>query len=210
MHFTKTINKPQLRTTSLINIGISILSATPTFSRLRNSTRLDVSFAHLGHKDKIQQRTFNVRLCWSCESCDTEVIGLTDMETPYTLQESQTRVSSSGVDKSAYSATEDPGSISVEELPLCLGTHRAITRNLVSCGEHLEQVGWNGGWEPHYSLDAVKSTPLSSLSCWEVGHPHIPETFDLWFLASSSVVSGRPLLPVSLHVLSSTKIQHCL
>lgn len=68
---------------------------------------------------------------------------LTDMETPNTLQESQTRVSSSGVDKSAYSATEDPGSISVEELPLCGVSHRAIARNLadLSCGEHLVQVG---------------------------------------------------------------------
>ncbi|KAM7396790.1 hypothetical protein PAMP_019802 [Pampus punctatissimus] len=70
------------------------------------------------------------------------VMRLTDMETPNTLQESQTRVSSSGVDKSAYSATEDPGSISVEELPPCWVSHQAITRNLadLSCGEHLGQV----------------------------------------------------------------------
>lgn len=75
------------------------------------------------------------------------VMRLTDMETPNTLQESKTRVSSSGVDKSAYSATEDPGSISVEELPLCWVSHWAIMRNLtdLSCGEHLGQVSQNGG-----------------------------------------------------------------
>lgn len=72
---------------------------------------------------------------------------LTDMETQNTLQESKTRVSSSGVDKSAYSATEDPGSISVEELPLCRVSHRAIMKNLAdpSCGEHLGQVSQNRG-----------------------------------------------------------------
>lgn len=65
------------------------------------------------------------------------VMRLTDMETPNTLQESKTRVSSSGVDKSAYSATENPGSISVEELPLCWVSHQAIKRNLADlfCGE---------------------------------------------------------------------------
>lgn len=70
------------------------------------------------------------------------VMSLTDMETPNTLQESQTRVSSSGVDKSAYSATEVPGSIGDEELPLRWISHQAITRNLadLSCGEHLGQV----------------------------------------------------------------------
>lgn len=70
------------------------------------------------------------------------VMRLTDMETLNTLQESKTRVSSSGVDKSAYSATEDPGSISVEELPLCWVSHRAIMRNLadLSCSEHSGQV----------------------------------------------------------------------
>lgn len=64
------------------------------------------------------------------------------METPSILQESKTRVSSSGVDKSAYSATEDPGSISVEELPLCWVLHWATMRNLadLSCGEHLGQL----------------------------------------------------------------------
>lgn len=64
------------------------------------------------------------------------------METPNTLQESQPCVSSSGVDKSAYSVTEDPGSISVKEVPLCLVSHQAIRRNLagLSCVEILEQV----------------------------------------------------------------------
>lgn len=64
------------------------------------------------------------------------------METPNTLQESKTRVSSSGVDKSAYSATEDPGSISVEGLPLPWVSHWAIKRNLadLSCGERFGQV----------------------------------------------------------------------
>lgn len=46
------------------------------------------------------------------------VLGLADMETPNTLQESKTRVSSSGDDKSAYPATDVPVSISVEEPPL--------------------------------------------------------------------------------------------
>ena len=70
------------------------------------------------------------------------VMRLTDMATPNTLQESKTRVSSSGVDKSAYSATEDLGGISVQELPLCWVSHRAVARNLadLSCGEHLGQV----------------------------------------------------------------------
>lgn len=70
------------------------------------------------------------------------VMRLTDKETPNTLQESKTHVSSSGVDKSAYSATEVPGSIGVEELPLWWASHRAIIRNLadLSCGEHFGQV----------------------------------------------------------------------
>lgn len=67
------------------------------------------------------------------------VMRLTDMETPNTLQESQPCISSSAVDKSAYSATEDPGSISVKEHPLCRVSHQAITRNLadLSCGGEL-------------------------------------------------------------------------
>jgi len=71
------------------------------------------------------------------------VMRLTDMETPNTLQESKTRVSSSGVDKSAYSATEG---ISVGELPLCWVSRRAIARNLadLSCGELLGQVSEKG------------------------------------------------------------------
>lgn len=70
------------------------------------------------------------------------VMRLNDMETPNTLQESQLCVSSSGVDKSAYSATEDPGSISVKELPLCWVSHWDIRRNLteLSCVENLGQV----------------------------------------------------------------------
>lgn len=59
------------------------------------------------------------------------VMSLTGMETPNTLQESQTCVSSSGVDKSAYSATEDPGSISVKELPLCWVLHRGLLRGIL-------------------------------------------------------------------------------
>lgn len=47
---------------------------------------------------------------------------LIDMETPNSLQEFQMCVSS-GVDKSAYSATKDPGSISIQELPLCWVSH---------------------------------------------------------------------------------------
>lgn len=46
------------------------------------------------------------------------VMRRTDVETQNTLQESKTRVSSSGVDKSAYSAPEDPGSVTVGGLPL--------------------------------------------------------------------------------------------
>lgn len=73
------------------------------------------------------------------------VLGLTDMETPNTLQESKTRVSSSGDDKSAYSAAEVPGSISVEELPLCQAWDRSLTGNFadLSCGEPLGQVSSN-------------------------------------------------------------------
>ncbi len=76
------------------------------------------------------------------------------METQNTLKESKTRVSSSGVDKSAYSATKDPGSIGVEELPLCRVSHRAIMKNRadLSCGEYLGQVS---------QIRRVRTTPES-------------------------------------------------
>lgn len=45
------------------------------------------------------------------------VLALAHMETANTLQESKTRVSSSGDDKSANSAADVPLSVGVEEVP---------------------------------------------------------------------------------------------
>lgn len=64
------------------------------------------------------------------------------METPNTLQEFQMRVSSSGLDKSAFSATKNPGSIDVEELQLRWVLGLVMWRDLaeVSCGVHMGSV----------------------------------------------------------------------
>lgn len=58
------------------------------------------------------------------------VLGLADMETPNTLQESKTRVSSSGDDKSAYPAADVPVSFSVEEPPAVTGLGSVYCREL--------------------------------------------------------------------------------
>lgn len=91
------------------------------------------------------------------------VLGLADMETPNTLQESKTRVSSSGDDKSAYPATDVPVSISVEEPPLWPGI--SLLQGAPPDRSSPDTVGGPGG-------SATLATPQTSHPHREVGHSH--------------------------------------
>lgn len=91
--------------------------------------------------------------------------------------------------------------VSVSKSPHCAGSYIAPLRGILL----ISPAGstWDGSakmeGENHTGVWAMlKSTPLNSLSCWEVSHPHFPMTSGLWLLASSTVLSALLYLSVSM------------